>query len=88
MCIRDRSSTEYSEATHGAGFMQELKARMGVEGEESVQSLVTTTMNPWFMDAPDMPKKYESSPFKRSDTVSHVLGILDHSVKKMIANIS
>ena len=82
------SSTEYSEATHGAGFMQELKARMGVEGEESVQSLVTTTMNPWFMDAPDMPKKYESSPFKRSDTVSHVLGILDHSVKKMIANIS
>lgn len=82
------SSTEYDESIHGMEFLDQLKAEMQVTGGNSVAALVTTTMNPWFLDTPDVKPKYPSSPFPRLDMISHIMGILDHSVKNMIRQIS
>jgi len=82
------SSSEYGEESHGEDFVNRLKDNMGVQGDGSINALVTTTMNPWFLDAPETIKKSASSPFKRKDTISYVLGMLDAGVKRAIGEIS
>jgi len=83
------SSSIYDKNTHGEAFLNELKDTMRVTGKGSVDALVTTTMNPWFLDAPSRTPKYpDTTPFPREDMVSYVMGILDNGVKRILARVT